>query len=228
MYAVFGEILFEVLTSPTSFDSSRNFDYAEHSIVQDRPRLQWLSDALETIALELMFHVAFTNPKSQLDALNAAAQDHQARALVFGNGVHRGYFVVAAIDETHRHNADDGSLIWATARVELKEYAFGAQVDPYAPPRPATPPPALVAALPAALGSITPFSPNQPIGPANLVPDAAILTLGALPANTYSPPVYANPGVSAGVSSPGAPAAATSPSLNYTVVSASTAVRQAP
>ena len=228
MYAVFGEILFEVLTSPTSFDSAREFDYAEHRIVQDRPRLQWLSDALETISLELMLHVAFTNPKSQLDALNAAAQDHQARALVFGNGVHRGYFVLTAIGETHRHNADDGSLIWTTARVELKEYAFGAEVDPYAPPRPTTAPPAIVAAPPVAPGSLTAFSPNQPIGPSNLLPDAAILTLGALPANTYSAPAYASAGVSAGVSNPGAPAAASPPSLNYTAVPASAAVRQAP
>jgi len=228
MYAVLGDILFEVLTSPTRLESTRGFDYAEHRVVQDRPRLQWIADGLETIALELMLHVAFTSPKTQLDALNAAAQDHQARALVFGNSVHRGYFVLTAISEIHRHDADDGSLIWTTARIELKEYAFGVEVDPYAPPRPTTPPPAIVAASPIAAASTTPFNPNQPIGPSNLLPTAALLTLGTLPANTYSPPAYASPGISAGVSNPGASAAASPGKLNYTAVPASAAVRAAP
>ena len=200
--------------------------------MQDRPRLQWLSDALETISLELMLHAAFTNPKTQLDALNAAAQDHQARALVFGNGVHRGYFVLTSIAETHRHNADDGSLIWAIAKLELKEWVLGAEADPLAPPRPTTPPPAIVAAPPVSSSAsgtpaAAPFNPNQPIGPSNPLPDASILTLGALPANTYSPPAYLTAGVSAGLSNPGAPAAASPASLNYKAVPASTAVRAA-
>lgn len=228
MYAVFGDILFEVLTSPTRLASVRSFDYAEHRVVQDRPRLQWLSDALETITLELMLHAAFTNPKTQLDALNAAAQDHLARALVFGNGVHRGYFVLTAISETRRHDADDGSLIWTTAGIELKEYAFGAEIDPFAPPRPSAPPAAIVAAISIASGSITSISSSQPIGPNNPVPTATLFTLGALPANTYSPPTYTSAGISAGVSNPVPSAAASAGNLNYTTVPASIAVRQAP
>jgi phage protein U len=228
MYAVFGDILFEVLTSPTRLESVRGFDYAEHRVVQDRPRLQWLSDALETITLELMLHVAFTNPKTQLDALNAAAQDHLARALVFGNGVHRGYFVLTGISETRRHDADDGSLIWTTARIELKEYAFGATIDPFAPPQPTVPPPAIVAALSIASGSLALLSSTQPIGQNNLLPTAALLTLGALPTNTYFPPTYASAGISAGVSNPAASASASPGNLNYTTVPASVAVRQAP
>ena len=228
MYAVFGEILFAVLNSPRHLESSRGFDYAEHRVVQDRPRLQWLADGLETITLELMLHVAFTNPKTQLDALNAAARDHAARALVFGNGVHRGYFVLTEINETHRHDADDGSLIWTSARVTLKEYAFGAAFDPFAPPRLTFPPPAIVAGLAGALAGAAPLSLSQPIGPTNPLPTAALLTLGALPANTYTPPAYASAGISARVGNPNAALAASPGSLNYTAVLASTAVRAAP
>jgi phage protein U len=242
VFAVLGDILFQALTSPESFESKRDFDYAEHKIVQDRPRLQWTADALETVAFELMLHVNFVNPQSQLNALVAAARDHQARALVFGNGLHRGYFVLTSIAEVHKHSADDGSLIWATAKLDLKEYVIGAGFDPLAPPRPKTPPPAIVTAAPAPGGSGTggsisggiggtpaaaPFNPNQPIGPNNLLPTSAILTLGALPANTYTQPAYPNAGVSAGVKNPNAPASAAG-NLNYTAVPASAAVRAAP
>lgn len=227
MYAVLGDILFVTLTSPAAFESARAFDYAEHKVVQAPPRLQWTANALETITLDLNFHVAFTNPQTQLNTLNAAAKDHQARALVFGNGIHRGYFVIVSIAETQKHQADDGSMIWASAKVELKQWIPGADFDPLAPPRPRTPPPAIVPTPSSSTAaSATPFNPNQPIGPHNLLPTAAILTLGALPANTYTPPGYPNAGVSAGVSNPAGPVAPGN--LNYGTVPASTAVRAAP
>ena len=61
MYAVLGEIIFDVLTSPQAFESARKYDYAEHKVVEDRPRLQWIADDLETLTLELSFHAQFIN-----------------------------------------------------------------------------------------------------------------------------------------------------------------------
>jgi hypothetical protein len=89
MYALLGEIFFEVLTSPEVFRSTTDYHYAEHKVVEARPRLQWLATELQKISLDLGFHVAFTNPATQMNQLRRAAEDHQARALVFGNGVHR-------------------------------------------------------------------------------------------------------------------------------------------
>ena len=97
MFALFGEIPFQVIGSPEVFESSRRFDYAEHRVVEDRPRLQWLAAELESITLAMLFHKSFTDPAAQLAALLAAAGDHQARALVLGNGVFRGFFVVESV-----------------------------------------------------------------------------------------------------------------------------------
>ena len=101
MFALLGEIIFVTLTSFEGFRSSSDYRYAEHQVVEARPRLQWLAQELQKISLEMGFHVAFTNPATQMNQLRAAGEDHQARALVFGNGVHRGYFVIDSIDETH-------------------------------------------------------------------------------------------------------------------------------
>jgi phage protein U len=226
MFAVLGEILFEVLTSPESFEAAKSYDYAEHKVVEDRPRLQWMADALEELSVDLAFHVAFTNPQTQMNALRAAASDHQARALVFGNGIHRGHYVISEIRETHRQLADDGSLFYVTVKLQLKEWVQGADFDPFAPPKPKVPPPGLVAA-PAGITTPTPFNPSLPIGPHNLLPESAIVTLSSLPSSTYSPPGYPNPGVSAGVSNPiatGAPSAAS----DYKAVSMQAATRSAP
>src|SRR5216684_1429670 len=109
MYAVLGEIIFDVLTSPQALESARKYDYAEHKVVEDRPRLQWIAADLETLTLELSFHDAFTNPQTQLMLLENAAEDHRARAFVYGNGIHRGYFVVSEL-AANRNRPGTGDL----------------------------------------------------------------------------------------------------------------------
>lgn len=209
MFAVLGEIQFETLTSPRSLETSRPYDYAEHKVVEDRPRLQWLAQGLQVIQLEMLFHVSFTTPLAQLAALRAAGADHQARALVFGNGLHAGYFVVAQLQETSTKLADDGSIIAATARVTLKEWARGSEIDPSAPPKPAAPPVAIVAA-PA----------GTPTGAIPAPPPLPIFTPGA----TYTPATLSSPGVSPLLGSP-QPSGPGSPGVSYANVSLSTAAR---
>jgi phage protein U len=151
LFAILGEITFQVLTSFEGFHSASEFRYAEHKVVEARPRLQWLAQELQKISLEMGFHVAFTNPATQMNLLRAAGEDHRARALVFGNGVHRGYFVIESIQETLVQTADDGSIVANSARVELREWVPGADFDPFAPPQTATPPPGIIFAAASAL-----------------------------------------------------------------------------
>jgi len=146
MFALFGEIVFETVNGPESFHAANEYLYAEHGVVAAAPRLQWLANQLQKISLELGFHVAFVNPKTQMDKLRAAAEDHQARALIFGNGVHRGYFVIESLEETHHQLADDGSYVAISAKLELKEWIPGVDFDPLAPPRRTSPPPGVVKA----------------------------------------------------------------------------------
>jgi phage protein U len=130
MYATLGpEIEFEVLVSPNKFESKREYTYAKHDLVEDRPRLQWIARDLEEIELAMHFHVSFTNPQAQIDALLKAAEDHKALALVFGNGRHRGFFVVRSIEESILQQADDGSVVDATITVKLQEYAAATRTE---------------------------------------------------------------------------------------------------
>ena len=129
MFAVYGEIVFELLGSPDAFESTRTWAYAEHRVVEDRPKLQWLAADLETLELEFHFHSSFTDPAAQAAALTAAAEDHNARALVFGNGVHRGYFIVTSIRTTAQQMSATGDLIAITVRAALKEWAVESEID---------------------------------------------------------------------------------------------------
>ena len=129
MFAALGEIAFEVVGSPETFDSTRRYDFAEHRVIESKPRLQWLGNDLELLKLEMMLHSSITNPAAQLEILKAAAAAHRALPLVFGNGGYRGFFVIEAIALKSRQSSADGSLIAITATIALKEWAIETEVN---------------------------------------------------------------------------------------------------
>ncbi len=94
----------------------------------------------------MLFHQSFTNPSSQLAALVAAASDHQARALVFGNGDHRGYFVIESSSTTYQQMSDLGDPVALAVRVSLRQWALGGELDAALPPSPSFTPLAAVTA----------------------------------------------------------------------------------
>lgn len=205
MFALLGEISFEMIGSPEVFESSRRFDYAEHRVVEDRPRLQWLATGLETITLAMLFHTSFTDPAAQLAALMAAAEDHQARALVLGNGAFRGLFVVEAVATSDIQLGADATPIAIRVRMKLREWAPGSEFDPAAPPRLATAP---LGISPVAISYSSP---------------APVLGTGASAA-AYAVPTFNQPGVSPLVDNP-LPSGPGGPNLSYADVPAAAIVR---
>lgn len=144
MFAVLGEISFEVVGSPETLTASRGYDYAEQRVVQDRPRLQWMADELETLRLEMLLHRSFTDPAATLLVLQRTAETHAALPLVFGNGDFRGYFVITQIDTLSRLVGAFGDPLAITVRLVLREWP--PEFDPAAPPIPSFAPIAIVAA----------------------------------------------------------------------------------
>jgi phage protein U len=199
MFAMLGEIIFEVLTSPETFKLGGDYTYAEHKVVEAPPLLQWLANDLRKISMDLGFHVAFTNPLAQIALLYAAADLHQALPLIFGNGIFRGFFVIESIEETHQQLADDGSFITISARLALREWILGADAAlSSTPSRPAAPPPGIITTT--AASNPQPFDSAQPVSAANQLPASAIVqlsNLGVPPGVTYSQATYSQPGVSA-------------------------------
>lgn len=144
MFAVYGNIEFDTLTSPEALSQEVPFTFATHAIVESAPRLQWIANDLRTITLDMQFHVAFTNPQTQWNNLVTQAQTHNAAALVYGNGIFEGYFVIEKLTRTFIANADDGSLIALSAQASLREYMPGVDFDPAASPLPDGPPPGII------------------------------------------------------------------------------------
>jgi len=123
LFAVLGEIPFQVVGSPESFESRRRYDFAEHRVVESKPRLQWLGNDLERLRFELRLHSSFTDPAAKLALLRSTAAAHLALPLVFGNGGFRGFFVIESISMRSQQLSARGIPIAITAAVALKEWA---------------------------------------------------------------------------------------------------------
>jgi phage protein U len=181
MFAVLGDVPFEIVGSPEAFSDSRGYDYAEQRVVQARPRLQWLADDLVTLRLEMLLHLSFTNPTASLLILRQAAETHSAMPLIFGNGDFRGYFVLTEINTVSRQLSGTGEILAITVRLSLRESPV--ELNPAAPAIPSFIPIALAgtnsssssAAVAAAGVSalVALASPSAPPGPVLLPQDVA-------------------------------------------------------
>ncbi len=123
MFAVLGEIQFEVVGSPEGYESASAYGFDEQRVIESKPRLQWVGDELERLSFELMWHSSFTNPAAQLALLRATAAQHLALPLVFGNGGFRGFFVIESIKMKSQQLSAGGAPVAIRVALALKEWA---------------------------------------------------------------------------------------------------------
>lgn len=133
MYAVLGEIEFEVLTHWDEFDDTMGVDYASHARIEGKPGMQFIGDKLDKITLKFSFHSQFCQPTAELNRLREAMTAHQAMALVFGNGDYRGWFVITDLSATHNATDAYGNVIAQIGSLTLQEYT-GDPKNPLLPP----------------------------------------------------------------------------------------------
>jgi len=121
VHALLGAVAFDVLTGPESMDESFSANYAEHALIEGKPRLQWVGDNLNEVTWQLMFHAGFCTPTIELFKLRAAVAAHLPLPLVLMSGAHQGWFVPVSVDVTTRMTRHDGTVLWLEARLTLRE-----------------------------------------------------------------------------------------------------------
>lgn len=162
MFAVLGDIEFELITYWDGFESTFGVDYAEHSRIEGKPGLQFVGEQLDEFRISLVFHSLYCTPDNELSRLRRAMRAHQALALVFGNGDYRGWFVITAVTASSQQTDSSGNVMAMTAEVMLREYIG----DPKSPLKP----PAINSAIPGT-GVVTSVV-TKPSGMAQSVRDA--------------------------------------------------------
>lgn len=141
MFALLGDVQFDLITYFDGFESQFGADFAEHPLIEGKPRLQFIGDKLDEIRIQLAFHLHYCDPEAELAKLKAALAAHQAMALVLGNGDYKGWFVLTDVQATSKHTDKAGTLIALEASITLREFV-GDKKNPLPPPavQPALPP----------------------------------------------------------------------------------------
>ncbi|RIQ63480.1 phage tail protein [Bordetella avium] len=176
MFALLGDVQFDLITYFDGFESQFGADYAEHPLIEGKPRLQFVGDKLDEIRIQLAFHLHYCDPEAELVKLKKALAAHDAMALVLGNGDYKGWFVLTDVQATSKHTDKAGTLIALEASITLREFV-GDKKNPL-------PPPAVQPKLPPAAAKALPAS--QTAGVATLASGAAAVRDNIRQAVTYA------------------------------------------
>jgi phage protein U len=128
MFALLGDILFQVVNSPDSIESLMRWDYAEHRVIESSPVLQWVGDDLERLDLGMLLHKSVSDPLTSLTLLRTAADTHIALPLVLGNGQVVGIYVIISMTVKMEQLSAVGDLIATEVRLRLKEWSIEAEL----------------------------------------------------------------------------------------------------
>lgn len=123
MWAVLGDIEFELRNQPSRQDDRITADYAQHALIQGKPRAEWVADGLDELTLELTLHALLVDPEAQIRRLKTALRAHEPLPYVLGSGDYRGVYLLTEVGTTTRRTDAQGRLISATVTVSLLEYS---------------------------------------------------------------------------------------------------------
>ena len=122
MYAVLGNIQFELITYFEGMDAQFAADYAEHALIGRKPRLQAVGAKLDELRLQLAFHAVYCNPEAEMEKLRGLVQSREARQFVLGSGIYRGWFVMTELSVQSRQTDERGRMVSLEANATLREY----------------------------------------------------------------------------------------------------------
>jgi len=98
--------------------------WAEHNIIGDKPKLEFLGPSLEEISMDIHLNTIFNvTPATELETLRNYRDTGEILTFILGNTVvGSGKFVIQSISESHKAYTKAGKLIKANVTLNLKEY----------------------------------------------------------------------------------------------------------
>lgn len=121
-----GTLVVELAQGPEELSLAAGQDYAEHAVIEGKPRLQWIGTKLRELRFRLVLSWALGDPEARLKALLKASDDHKPLDLVLGDGEHgtplAGKYVLTETPVVVKQQAATGRLLLAEVDVILREY----------------------------------------------------------------------------------------------------------
>lgn len=129
MFAILGDLEFELITYWNGLVSNYSTNYVEHHVIEGPPVLQNVGDNLEEITIKLQFNSNFCNPRKELQKLKNMLNSKQPFEFIFGNGEYRGIFVIQEIQSETIQTLGDGTVLNIIVELKLKEYHLKKELE---------------------------------------------------------------------------------------------------
>lgn len=123
MFATLGDIKLEVTKYCSSLEHTEGAEYAEISLMTEKPVLQRIGEKLDSIKLTVLLNTKFGKPEDDLQTLRELMKSGKPFSFVYGNGSYKTDYVIESMRTTVESARVDGSLISATVSLDLKEAA---------------------------------------------------------------------------------------------------------
>lgn len=126
MIGTFGNIVFETSASKIlTFDNfirKGSAVFAEHPVLDKKPRLQHTGEGLDEISFSIRLDVGLgINPKKELDKIREIKSQGDAHKLII-NGSVIGKFVLVSLEDKWTRVDNQGRLLVAKLNLNLKEF----------------------------------------------------------------------------------------------------------
>lgn len=121
----FGDIVFEVgdeqLRTFFYMSQRKRGRYSTLNVANHEQLLQYDGRELQEVNFSMQFHHRFCDPQAEIEALRQMVDDHEAHLLIVG-GYLIGEFVLEEMSSDWDTVANNGVIMMATGRLQLREY----------------------------------------------------------------------------------------------------------
>lgn len=122
MFAQLGSIQFDTVKTFGEFSERSSEKYAEHALLDGKPRLQRTGSSLNELSVSIFFHVSFCVPQDEVNALKDAKANGEILPLLWGNGTVEGDFIISDFEANREQVAPNGTVLAYAVQLTLKEY----------------------------------------------------------------------------------------------------------
>jgi phage protein U len=122
MYAILGNIRFSGLLSPGEFESTKETNLPEIGLIENKPRLQRIGEALEKVTISMRLQALFCDPQAEYTKLDDARKLGIIMPLIMGDGTFQGEYVIRSLTKSVAASFPDGRPETLDVEAELIEY----------------------------------------------------------------------------------------------------------
>jgi len=122
MLAQLGEIQFEGLNTPRSWNETHGAKFGETPHIGTKSAMQYTAEELISIDLDIRLSNDFCDPSESIELLKRAKTSGEVLPFISGTGVLIGRFVITSIGIDVERTTAEGALNAASLSLSLKEY----------------------------------------------------------------------------------------------------------